>query len=338
MSIKNNLFYYATSELSQDAIICYIMSFAMEKNKNANKEIYNIASELINLMGINNEEITVTAIKKQYRNIDVLIEVNEKYNIIIEDKTFTSQHSDQINRYKQALVDENKKNIICVYYKIVEEHFKEEGVINITRNDILNILTKYNTGDKIIEDYTNYLKWIDEDVNAYKNASIQDWKLKYPNAYRGFFTYLINEQIIDSERVGGWSYINNPSGGLWGLWWYYIDYKLMENSGLYKEYIEDLYLQISDNQITVKISKPKNISPENLEILKDIRWSLYNYFKNNLPDSLFNKNRFTQGKYMTVGYIEYDEKNYKEKIKLMEGIMKTIEDGKYNYNYNNKIH
>lgn len=109
MSIKNNLFYYATSELSQDAIICYIMSFAMEKNKNANKEIYNIASELINLMGINNEEITVTAIKKQYRNIDVLIEVNEKYNIIIEDKTFTSQHSDQINRYKQALVDENKK-------------------------------------------------------------------------------------------------------------------------------------------------------------------------------------------------------------------------------------
>ena len=37
--------------------------------------------------------------KKQYKSIDVLLTVNDKYKIIIEDKTYTSEHDDQLNRY-----------------------------------------------------------------------------------------------------------------------------------------------------------------------------------------------------------------------------------------------
>lgn len=334
MNIENNLFYYATSELSQDALICYIMSFAKHENKNNNRYIYNIASKLLQLMGVKEYDITVTSIKKQYKNIDVLIEVNEKYNIIIEDKTFTSQHGNQVNRYRKTLEEEGRENIICVYYKIVEQSFEEKDIINITRNDILKILEEYNTGDKIIDDYIEYLKWIDKDVNAYKTAPIEEWRVKYKNTYRGFFTHLINNKIISNEKLGGWSYINNPSGGLWGLWWFFIDHKVMDNCGLLREYIKDLYLQISDNKITVKISKPDEITKENLEILKDIRWSLYNYFYEKLSEEKFTKGRFIQGKYMTVGYIEYNEKNYKEKIKIMEEVMNDIESGNFKYDIN----
>lgn len=334
MNIENNLFYYATSELSQDALICYIISFAKNENKNKNRYIYDIASRLIQLMGVNEDDITVTSIKKQYKNIDVLIEVNENYNIIIEDKTFTSQHGDQINRYRKTLEEEGRKNIICVYYKIVEQSFQEKDVINITRNDILKILEEYNTGDKIIDDYTEYLRYIDRDVNAYKTAPIEEWGVKYKNAYRGFFTYIVNNKVISNEKLGGWSYINNPSGGLWGLWWFSIDHKVMDNCGLSREYIKDLYLQISNNKITVKISKPDEITKEDLEILKDIRWSLYNYFYEKLAEEEFKKDRFTQGKYMTVGYIEYNEKNYKEKIERMEEVMNSIESGSFKYDIN----
>lgn len=302
----------------------------MEKNKNINKEIYNIALDLIRLMGIYEEEVKVTSIKKQYKNIDVLIEINNKYNIIIEDKTFTSQHSNQINRYKQVLLDENKENIICVYYKIVEQSFKEEGVINITRKDILNILIKYNTSNNVIEDYKNYLKWIDDDVNAYKNTPIINWKLKYKHTYRGFFTHLVDNSIIENSRFKGWSYINNPSGGIWGLWWYFIDNNILEEIGLKKVGVDELYLQIEDNKIAIKLKINKNISKENRTKIKDIRVSLYNYF-NNVLENTFNKNKYHYGECMTVGYVYYDETNYKEKIKLMENVMKTIENKKYTY-------
>jgi len=33
---------------------------------------------------------------------------------------------------------------------------------------------------------------------------------------------------------------------------------------------------------------------------------------------------------MTIGYIEYNEKNYKEKIEQMQAIMQSIVDGEYN--------
>lgn len=61
---------------------------------------------------------------------------------------------------------------------------------------------------------------------------------------------------------------------------------------------------------------------------------MYNYFYEKLAEEELKKDRFTQGKYMTVGYIEYNEKNYKEKIKRMEEVMNSIESGSFKYNIN----
>lgn len=137
--MKPNIFRYAISELSQDAFICYLFSFAIKENIKYDKEIYNCAVELIRKFGIN-DEVYVTQIERQYNHIDVYIEVNGKYNIIIEDKMYTSQHSNQINRYEETLKGEGKENIICGYYKIIEKAYLEHNVVNITRSDILNIL------------------------------------------------------------------------------------------------------------------------------------------------------------------------------------------------------
>ena len=41
------------------------------------------------------------------------------------------------------------------------------------------------------------------------------------------------------------------------------------------------------------------------------------------------KKPFHKGKHMTVAYIEYDEKNYQEKIKAMENLMRKIGSGQY---------
>ena len=313
--MKNNLFNYATSELSQDAFICYLLSFAMKEYEMKDKQLNHCAKELLGKFISSGEEFVVTAIHRQHFNIDALIEVNNKYNIIIEDKTFTGQHHDQINAYKETLIGQGKGNIICVYYKIVEQPKPEPYVINITRTDLLKIFRGYHTDNHIFNHYVEYLEWIDKDVNSYKTIEISQWRKMFNHVYRGFFTHLA-KYIIDTSKGFNWGYVPNKSGGFWSLWWFGLSIDELKSCGLGET--NELYLQIEDNIIAVKcISEYENSN--------NTRWKLYEYF---LEQKIgFKKKSFRPGKHMTVGYIEYDEKNYVEKIKVMETTMKKIANG-----------
>lgn len=323
MNIRNNLFFYATSELSQDAFICYLLSFAMKEYKNNDVELSKCANELLMNMGIPDEEIVEVELKKQYKNIDILVEVNKKYNIIIEDKTFTSQRDGQINRYKEILEEEGRINIICVYYKIIEQSKPEDNVINITRKNLLNIFRKYKTNDKIFNDYVKYLEWIDNDVSSYKKLDIDKWT---SNAYKGFFTHLIEDNIIDKSRDYGWGYVSNSSGGFMGLWWHWINSTSSSNA-LKSNCFDEIYLQIENNIIAIKLSsKDTGNQKETMEF----RWKLYEYFKSQIPE--LKKKKFRSGKYMTVGFIEYDKSDYKEKIAFLENMLKDIENRDIDFN------
>ena len=60
-NLSNNLFNYATSELSQDAFICYLMSFLLEENIKKNKMLNMCAVDLINeMLKIISKEISST--------------------------------------------------------------------------------------------------------------------------------------------------------------------------------------------------------------------------------------------------------------------------------------
>jgi len=45
---KPNIFKYATSELSQDAIICYILEWTKIENKKQNEQLHNLAINFMN--------------------------------------------------------------------------------------------------------------------------------------------------------------------------------------------------------------------------------------------------------------------------------------------------
>ncbi|MBK7921477.1 MAG: PD-(D/E)XK nuclease family protein [Veillonella sp.] len=94
-------------ELSQDAFICWLMNFAHKDHLNEDVVLTNCARIAFKNYK-DREDLTVTDIKRQYKNIDVLLEVNSKYHIIIEDKTFSGQHDDQIERYRMALKDRER--------------------------------------------------------------------------------------------------------------------------------------------------------------------------------------------------------------------------------------
>lgn len=323
---NNNLFKYATSELSQDAFICWLLSHATKECWDDDANIRNCALALLKeILGSKTEECNeffVKNIEKQHKNIDVLFQV-DKYSVIIEDKTFTGTHDDQVNRYKKTLVDEGVKpeNIICVYYKIDIQPEPEKDVdVEFTRESILKMFEPYKKliSNAVFLDYVEYLEFLEWESNGYKRLTISEWS---SNAYKGFFKHL-GETILRDERKS-WGYVANPMGGFMGLWWFDIltdsDYIKI---GYEKEYMSELYLQIEDNIIAVKYTIDRQETTD-MNMVSSIRWKLYDYFHKEIGSS-FMKKPFRPGKFMTVGYVEYNEENYVEKLEMMKRILKEL--------------
>lgn len=353
MKLENNLFSYGPSELTQDAFLCYLLSFAMKDHENKNIVLANCAKELLHEMCKGHiekdQEIFVDQIRQQHLKIDVLVGINGVYNLIIEDKTFTNQHDAQMNKYSEELKKQEKdKGIISVYYKIIEQPFEEKNVNNLFRYEILEILNKYydDSNDKIFRDYVDYLKWIDDRVNSFAKTKISEWN-EDGYKYHGFFRHLVEHPIVKIENDNyGWGYVANPSGGFMGFWWYFMDAKKLSNIGIPENIAEQIYLQIENDKIAVKIKSPEVINSENSHGIRRLKNELYMKFKDivikkvreTMPeieidkeDLFFKKTRNRTGAYMTVGHLEYDHNNYAKMINLMQDSLDDIIAGKYIY-------
>ena len=300
---RNNIFNFATSELSQDAFICWLCNWVnFDDNilSEDEKKLKLLATEFIEKMLGEKLEDRKVNIKRQYQKIDVLLEIQNKTEfitneneknpvvdiyVIIEDKVGTGLHSNQIERYTKLISEKNEKDngsrakIKVVYYKIYDEdnmeRLKENGVnVILGREKILELLKEYKDkiNNSIFENYHNYLSNIETDVNSYEKKNLEDWN---SNCYIGFFKELKNEKNLLEHAIGrqkdcSWGYVNNSSGGFMGMWWFPLSEekinKLTETSD------EDIYLQIEQynqkNIIAIKYSVPKK-NKNNKELSKE---------------------------------------------------------------------
>ena len=300
---RNNIFNFATSELSQDAFICWLcnwVNFDDNSLSEDEKKLKLLATEFIEKMLGEKLEDRKVNIKRQYQKIDVLLEIQNKTEfitneneknpvvdiyVIIEDKVGTGLHSNQIEIYTKLISEKNKninkgKALIkTVYYKIYDEdnmeRLKENGVnVILGRENILELLKEYKDkiNNSIFENYHNYLSNIETDVNSYEKKNLEDWN---SNCYIGFFKELKNEKNLLEHAIGrqkdcSWGYVNNSSGGFMGMWWFPLSEekinKLTETSD------EDIYLQIEQynqkNIIAIKYSVPKK-NKNNKELSKE---------------------------------------------------------------------
>jgi len=219
---KPNIFKYATSELSQDAIICYILEWAKIENKKQNEQLHNLAINFMNSLFEKFSDIIKPLkyekidIKKQYENIDILCIINDKYSIIIEDKTNTKNHSNQLKRYfDKVKVNFSDTEILPIYFKTGDQsnykNVEDNNYKLYLREDLLKILRLFKTNNDIIENYTNYLQDIDDSIKSYKILPISKW---HYNSWKGFFIEL-RKKLND----GNWDYVSNARGGFLGFWW-----------------------------------------------------------------------------------------------------------------------
>lgn len=108
-----NLFKFATSELSQDAFICWLLSWADQDYQTGNdkhRALNRLATSVLALFfkkagNSLPSRIDKIVVKRQANNIDVLCIINDTYCVLIEDKVGSLQHSDQLIRYKQFMLN-----------------------------------------------------------------------------------------------------------------------------------------------------------------------------------------------------------------------------------------
>ena len=134
--MKPNIFDIATKELNQDAFIAWLLQWAEPANKQFDEHLNLCGQEFVRrLISTQHQQsistISKTEVGRQWKNIDVWAKVyttEGNYLIIIEDKTFTSEHSNQLLKYKKSGEDFCLKNdfkLVCIYLKTGSEPEKD---------------------------------------------------------------------------------------------------------------------------------------------------------------------------------------------------------------------
>ncbi|WP_300363887.1 PD-(D/E)XK nuclease family protein [Fusobacterium sp.] len=304
--IRPNLFDFATSELSQDAFLCYLSSFAKEEYKD-NTEEYNLANkflkEILERCNIKDTKIENLEIRKQYLNIDVLLIINKKYYIIIEDKINACEGDNQVNRYYQKLSNEVKsENIRTVYLKTGDESYyylTTKGVNCIyLRKDMLKLKESYKGKNIIINDYFSNLQNIQDIQDNFKNKNLKTDVLNW-NEITGFYNALDNEfskNILPYNLGFSWYYVPNPNGGFLCYCFYniiplknFIVYLQFESNGISEKEKND-YLLGKNLKLVVKV--------HNDEKTNKYLYPIFDIFKSEWKDKI----AFTRSKSFRSGY------------------------------------
>ena len=228
-----NLYGFATKELAQDATIAYILAWADPKYSESHCRLHALGTELLRSLlrtQIREEDlppIETLLVETQVDRIDILVRINPDQNahriiLIIEDKVSTAEHSNQIERYKEAAENKYKDDydqLVAVYLKTGNESKaslpSEDICGRFLRHDLLEVLDKFqDTQNTIVDDFRTYLQNWEDNTNSWKSKSYREWQ---GGQYQGFYVALESMWQKKGNHCG-WGYYANPSGGFLACW------------------------------------------------------------------------------------------------------------------------
>lgn len=213
MVTQPNLFHFATSELSQDAILAWLLQWADQQYAPLDEPLHKTARHFIEALYAKANrpvpEFDNLKVRTQYNKIDILAHFEtpdgQKHAILIEDKVGTHEHSDQLNRYRKYLIKEDgyePENILAVFLKTGYQH-EWSAVDNakyhvFTAEDLLRVwefgTETAKVDNHIFLEYAAYLNQItldfkkaDNDFKTFRNFKVGEWTEWH---WKGFFTAL----------------------------------------------------------------------------------------------------------------------------------------------------
>ena len=289
--ITPNPYGLAMSEPLQDATIAYILAWADPKYRKSHPQLHALGTELLRSllltqgMGLPLIQTlhieTQVVVKTKRDRIDILVQTNEDQDdnriiLIIEDKVSTTEHSNQIKRYKKAV---RKKysgrydHLVAVYLKTGNESREylppKDKCGRFLRRDLLDVLDRFqDTQNTIVDDFRTYLQRWEDNTNRWKSEHYSKWQWEQ---WEGFYTALESMWRENGDRCG-WEYYSNPSGGFLACWLCDGQKGEFNRVGTCKRYAE-LFIQIHDAmRLTVRLGAGKAMD----RVDNPLMWQVFN--------------------------------------------------------------
>lgn len=177
--VENNIFSFATNELSQDAFICWCLNWINMPVRDDNASGRQFGARFLSRLlheAYDVSKVNQVYIFRQLLNIDVLVLVPElQVALIIEDKTSSQEHGNQINRYKYLLsktFESNQYSGLDIYQHLSDDNKGKQqkrdetacwGAVNSIRWALRDEPGKLDLSKYTI--HTTYLKtdWFNDD-------------------------------------------------------------------------------------------------------------------------------------------------------------------------------
>ncbi|MDA8009071.1 MAG: PD-(D/E)XK nuclease family protein [Pirellulales bacterium] len=256
-----NIFAFATSERSQDAVLAYMLKWASRDHKDANPDMHKLGKKFLRALlectqygatsGMHFTKVSVETQKKTTKpgegktragRVDVQVEVNDEICLVIEDKTHTNRHEGQIKNYAED-ADTDCPDVRPIYLKTGNESLRtlkktqevceDHNGGTFYRKNLLAVLPKH-TGNRFIDDFRQHLDEWEKATIRFEAKKVDDWDWR---AHQGY--YLRLEELLRLKRDEGWGKVDNASGGFQGFWGYFV----ADNRNKC-----DLYFQIHDSK------------------------------------------------------------------------------------------
>ena len=294
-SSSPNIFRYASSELSQDAFICWLISWAKPGFSEEDAALHKTALELIEALFEKHGHSYDTPpgsveVRQQYNDMDVVVVLDGEIALLIEDKVHASAHSGQLDRYRSTLVDEfGKENVFPIYFKTGDQsdfqHARENGYEPFLRDGFLEVLDSglsRGLNNDVFRNYRRHLLEMKRKVESFEGTPADEWPQA---AWKGFF------QLLQTRLGhGSWKYV--PLGDFMGFWWHSFS-----SNGCRQ------YLQLEEKKLCFKIAVDEE---SNQKPLRE-KWH-ERVIDASRGESLQveKPNRFGKGEHMTVAVFPKD--------------------------------
>lgn len=215
VSEKENLFTYATKELSQDAFLMWVLS-NYDDEGDVGRAAKKLLAEFCHLD--NDEEIRNLTVRPQEGKIDISVYFDtnkrEKLGLFIEDKTGSNEHN-QLETYNDYIDKKLKETEITKAFRIFYKTgiFDDDELRRVKKaewkiygmkkeihemKEILNIWEEFeNSQNVIIDMYVEHLNAINKIVNN-KNPEIPD---EYQGTSLSRFKWLAFFSNISSKKL-----------------------------------------------------------------------------------------------------------------------------------------
>ena len=328
-----NLFDFATKELSQDAFLRWLFENYDCDDFELRKASRSLILKFIDNDNYNEDSIIELWTKSQDHKADISMWIemsDKKYGIIIEDKTYSNEHDNQLLKYKEIFDNDgywqkNTNQIIYIFYKTGKIHnwerekVKEFGWSEFSFDNIYNFWLDYKDSKNIIlNQYANHIIDLhDKRTNIIKpngnDGDVSKWEAYFENTVKPIFDDYVCWVNINYH---GYAYICFQA-------------KCFSFSGA--PYLEirsrDCYNDSFQSRILtygLDNNKENNLRPDECQIIRN---AIRNSARNSNVNSLFKVNNGTiQNKQLCVSPVVVNINNNEKFIEELKLHLNVFED------------